>query len=360
MAGNTIGTLFRVTTWGESHGAAIGVVVDGCPPNIDLSERDIQEALDRRKPGGLPSSTPRNEEDRVELLSGVFEGKTTGTSISMIVRNKDKDSSAYDGLRNLFRPGHGDITYYKKYGLRDHRGGGRASGRETVGRVAAGAVARKIVASCGVEVIAYTRELGGIRARTNSLDILDETPLRCPDKKAAGQMEKKLAEAKEKGDSLGGVVEILVRGCPAGIGEPVFDKIDADLAKAVMSIGTVKGVEIGAGFEAARMPGSVCNDAIVPGGFRTNHAGGILAGITNGDDIIVRVACKPISSIRLMQETIDVHGKPVTLSVTGRHDVSVIPRILPVCEAMVCIVLADHLLRQQAISFPLRLEEKEV
>jgi chorismate synthase len=348
MSGNSIGVLFRVTTWGESHGKAVGVVVDGCPPHIALIESDIQKELDRRRPGHLPSASPRREEDLVEILSGTFEGMTTGTPISLIVKNRDVDSTAYEELRDVFRPGHGDITYYKKYGIRDHRGGGRASARETVARVAAGAIAKKVISREGIEVIAYTRELGGIAAERISLEDMNRNNLRCPDPEAARTMAKKLEEARKDGDSLGGVVEILIRGCPPGLGEPVFDKIDADLAKALMGVGTVKGVEIGAGFRAARMTGFECNDPITPDGFLTNHAGGILAGITNGDEIVIRVACKPIPSIEKAQESVSVDGKPVTVSIEGRHDVCVIPRIIPVCEAMVSIVLADHVLRQRA------------
>jgi chorismate synthase len=349
MSGNSVGVVFRVTTWGESHGKALGAVVDGCPPNIDLTEADIKADLAKRRPGQHSSSSPRQEADVVEILSGTFEGKTTGTPISLIIRNKDPDSTAYEGLRDIFRPGHGDFTYARKYGIRDHRGGGRASGRETVARVAAGAIAKKVIARHGIEVIAYTQELGGIAAQEISLAEIAKNPLWCPDPHAARKMEERLAEARTQGDSLGGIVTILVRGCPSGLGEPVFDKIDADLAKALMSIGTIKGVEIGAGFQAARMTGSECNDPITPEGFATNHAGGINAGITNGDEIIIRAACKPISSIEKAQETVDINRKPTSVSIRGRHDVSVIPRIIPVCEAMVGICLADHLMRQQAL-----------
>jgi len=348
MSGNTAGTLFRVTTWGESHGKAIGVVVDGCPPDIPLSGSDIQKELNRRRPGLSRTGSPRKEEDMVEILSGTFEGKTTGTPISMIIKNRDTKSADYDQVRNIFRPGHGDITYFKKYGIRDYRGGGRASGRETAARVAAGAIAKKVIAREGTEIIAYTRELGGIAAEQITLADIGKNNLLCPDMEAVKKMEDKLEEAKKAGDSIGGIVEILVKGCPPGLGEPVFDKIDADLAKALMSIGTVKGVEIGAGFEAAKMSGSECNDPITPERFETNNAGGILAGITNGDEIVIRVACKPISSIEKEQQTIDIHGNPATISIRGRHDICVIPRIIPVCEAMVTIVLADHLLRQRA------------
>ena len=350
MSGNTIGVLFRVTTWGESHGPATGAVIDGCPPRIDLSAAEIQGELDRRRPGTLPSASSRREADRVEILSGVFEGQTTGTPIALLIRNADADSAAYDTLRDLFRPGHGDITYQAKYGIRDHRGGGRASGRETAGRVAAGAVARKVLGRAGITVQAWTRELGGIAAEPLSPAPAGTSPLRCPDPEAERKMLARLEEARAAGDTLGGIVEIRVHGCPAGLGEPVFGKIDADIAQALMGIGTVKGVEIGAGFAAARMTGSACNDPICPEGFRTNNAGGILAGITSGAEIVVRVACKPIPSIARPQETVDGKGNPAAVTVGGRHDASVIPRIIPVCEAMVAIVLADHLMRQRAIT----------
>ena len=350
MSGNSIGLLFKITTWGESHGPAVGAVVEGCPPAISLTEQDIQKEMKRRKPGGISTASPRKEEDQVEILSGIFEGRTTGTPISLLIRNKDADSSAYEALKDVFRPGHGDFSYFKKYGIRDHRGGGRASGRETAARVAAGAIAKKVLAKEGINILAYTLELGGIKAEHISLETISQNNLFCPDLQAALKMEEKLHEAAARGDSLGGIVEIVVKGCPPGLGEPVFDKMDADLAKALMGIGSIKGVEIGAGFEAARMTGSKCNDPITPRGFLTNHAGGILAGITNGDDLVIRAACKPVPSIRKEQQTIDLLGNPVTLSIKGRHDTAVIPRIIPVCEAMVAIVLADHLLRQKAIS----------
>jgi chorismate synthase len=349
MAGNLIGVIFRVTTWGESHGKATGAVVDGCPPGIDLDESDIQRDMDRRRPGIDESSTPRGEHDRVEIVSGTFEGKTTGTPLSLIIKNEDVESRDYDAIKDVFRPGHGDFTYHEKYGIRDYRGGGRASGRETAARVAAGAIAKKIIHAEGISVIAYTREVGGITVKKIVLSHISQNRLRCPDMDSSAEMEERLNEAKKNGDSLGGIVEILVRGCPPGLGEPVFDKIDADLAKALMSIGTVKGVEIGAGFQAANMSGSECNDEITTEGFLTNNAGGILAGITNGDDIVIRIACKPVASIEKKQQTIDTRKRPQLVSVTGRHDVSVIPRIIPVCEAMVSIVLADHIMRQRAI-----------
>ncbi|NVL90295.1 MAG: chorismate synthase [Desulfobacterales bacterium] len=351
MAGNTFGQIFRVTTWGESHGKALGVTIDGCPPGLPLGESDIQQNLDIRKPQDAPSSTPRKEPDQVEILSGTFEGMTTGTPISLIIYNRDADSKAYEGIKDVFRPGHGDFTYQKKYGIRDYRGGGRASGRETVARVAAGAVAGKVLDREGIGVKAYTLELAGIRAKQVDLDVIDKNPFLVPDPDAADRMRERIEEIKKDGDSAGGVVEVIVQGCPVGLGEPVFDKLDAELAKGVMSIGAVKAVEIGVGLAAARMLGSECNDEITPEGFVTNRSGGILAGISNGDDIVVRAAVKPISSIEKEQRTIDINMKPTTISVKGRHDVSAVPRIVPVCEAMVRLVIVDHLLRQRTVRF---------
>lgn len=350
MAGNSLGTLFRITTWGESHGPALGVVIDGCPPMIGLSQEEIQNDLDRRRPGSGPGSSPRQERDRVEILSGVFEGKTTGTPVSLLIRNEDVNSRPYEEWRRVFRPGHADFTYQVKYGFRDYRGGGRASARETVGRVAAGVVAKKVLAKENVRITAYTVELGGIRAQKRDEEEIEGNSLRCPDGPAAAAMEKRIQEVKAKGDSIGGIVEIRVQGCPAGLGEPVFDKLEADLAKGLMSIGAVRGMEIGAGFRAARMTGSQCNDPMSPDGFMKNDAGGILGGISTGADIILRVAVKPIPSIRLEQRTVDESMQPVSIQMEGRHDVSAIPRINQVCEAMVAIVLADHLLRHQAIT----------
>jgi chorismate synthase len=349
MGGNSFGTLFRVTTWGESHGKALGVVIDGCPPRIELSEEDIQKEMEKRRPGQYAGTSPRKERDRIEILSGVFEGKTTGTPISIIIWNEDVDSTSYDEIRNIFRPGHADFTYQAKYGIRDHRGGGRASARETVGRVAGGAVAKKILKKEKVEIIAYTAELGGIQIERIDFEEIEKNVLRCPDRKAAVAMEKKIEETKERGDTLGGIVEILVRGCPSGLGEPVFDKLEADLAKALMSIGSVRGVEIGTGFGVARMRGSQCNDPLGPEGFEKNDAGGIVGGISSGADLLLRVAVKPVPSIHLEQKTVDSSMRRVTLQIKGRHDVSPIPRINSVCEAMVAIVLTDHFLRQKAL-----------
>lgn len=348
MPGNTFGQLFKITTWGESHGKGVGVVIDGCPPGLPLDEDVIQEKLDKRKPGGSTASTNRKEPDQAIIMSGVFEGKTTGTPILVMVNNKDAKSRAYKANAHLFRPGHGDISYEKKYGIRDWRGGGRASARETVGRVAAGAVASLILKKYNIEIVVYTSELGGVKAAKRDFHTVSKNRYYCPDADVIEEMEKRVAEVKGKGDSLGGVVEVLVKGVPAGLGEPVFDKLDAEFAKALMSIGAVKGVEIGAGFQAANLLGSENNDEILPGGFASNNAGGILAGISNGDNISMRVAVKPIPSISIEQRTTDAAGKEETVSTTGRHDISPIPRINAVIEAMVSLVIADHILRQRA------------
>lgn len=349
MGGNSFGTLFRITTWGESHGEAVGVVIDGCPARLELSVEDIQREMDKRRPGQGMGTSPRNERDRVNILSGLFEGRTTGAPLCLLVWNEDVNSAPYDKTKDVYRPGQADFTYQAKYGIRDHRGGGRASARETVGRVAAGAISKKILKKERIEVLAYTIELGGIRIKKIDLEERERNFLLCPDRDAAIAMEKKIEEAKLRGDTLGGIVEILVRGCPPGLGDPVFDKLEADLAKGLMSIGAIRGVEIGAGFEAARMFGSQCNDPLGQDGFLKNDAGGILGGISNGMDIVLRVAIKPIASIHLEQKTVNHSMHPVSLRIEGRHDVSAIPRINPVCEAMVAIVLVDHLLRQRAI-----------
>ncbi len=351
MAGNSFGTLFKVTTWGESHGPAVGVVIDGCPPGMELSGADIQADLDRRRPGtGGPAASPRKEPDRVEILSGTFEGRTTGTPISLVVWNRDAHSKSYEHLRDIFRPGHGDITYLKKYGIRDHRGGGRASARETVARVASGAVAGKVLAGRGITVTAYTIAVGGIEAAGRDLDEIGNNRLFCPDSEAAALMAARIEAVKKAGDTLGGVVEVCAAGVPAGLGEPVFAKLDGELARAMMSIGAVKGVEIGSGFAAAAMTGSENNDPITPDGFASNNSGGILAGVSNGQEIIVRAAVKPIPSIAREQDTVDLDGKPRKIKIGGRHDISAIPRIIPVCEAMVALVLADFLLLQESVA----------
>ncbi len=359
MSSNTFGVIFKTTTWGESHGRAVGVVVDGCPAGLELSSADIQKELDRRRPGQSRASTQRKEEDRVEILSGIFEGNTTGTPISMVVWNKDADSSAYDAIKNTPRPGHADYAYQAKYGIRDHRGGGRASARETVGRVAAGAIAKKLLAINGVEIAGYVSELGGIEASIPNLELselrslAESNPIRCPDQKAAEKMLQLLDDVRRQGDSLGGIVVAIAKGVPPGLGEPVFDKLDADLAKALMSLGAVKAVEIGAGIDSARMRGSEMNDPLIfkdgKIDFETNNAGGILGGISTGAPIICRIAVKPTPSISLVQRTVDISLlDDAQISIKGRHDPAIPPRIVPVAEAMVALVLADHLLRDRS------------
>jgi chorismate synthase len=343
MPGNSFGNLFRITTWGESHGPALGVVIDGCPPGIPLSTEDIQQDLDRRKPGKRLTS-PRREPDKVEILSGIFEGVTTGTPMCLAVFNRDVRSRDYEAIARLYRPGHADRTYDQKYGLRDWRGGGRSSARETVGRVAAGAVARKILEGRGIRVRGFTQALGEVWISRLDWEEIDRNGLYCPDAEAAQAMERHILEVRDSGDSLGGVVEIRASGCPAGLGEPVFDKLDARLAAALMSIGAVKGVEIGEGFRAAELRGSENNDPILPDGYGSNHSGGILGGISNGMELVARVAVKPIPSISKPQHTIDQNGQPATIEIRGRHDISAIPRIIPVCEAMVLLVLMDFFL----------------
>jgi len=350
VAGNSFGQAFKITTFGESHGKGVGVIIDGCPSKIPLLEKDFIKEMARRRPGRTSFDTPRSESDQVEIVSGVFEGLTTGAPIALFIRNHDVKSEPYEILRELFRPGHADYTYFKKYGHFDFRGGGRSSARETAARVAAGVVARKVLEPLKIRIVAYTLEMGGIRAVKIDPEAINTNPFYCPDAAVVNKMRETISRAKEEGDSIGGIVEVRVNGCPAGLGEPVFDKLSADLAKAVMSVGAVKGVEIGSGFEAARLKGSENNDPITPGGFKTNRAGGILGGISNGDDIVLRAAVKPIPSIMIEQDTIDRKGRPASLRLTGRFDVSAVPRIVPVLEAMVRVVLADHYLRSKAIS----------
>ncbi len=351
MSGSSFGKAFNITTFGESHGSAIGVVIQGCPPNIAIDETTIQDALDKRKPGQGIAGTKRNEPDKAMILSGLFKGLSTGTPITILIENKDAKSSAYQKTETVFRPGHGDYTYQAKYGIRDHRGGGRASARETAARVAAGAVAQCILDLHNIKITSYTLELGGIRVnKVQDLSLKKNNDLQCPDAGAALEMEKRIEAVKRVGDSLGGVVEIIVSNVPKGLGEPVFDKLDADIAKALMSIGAVKAVEIGEGISAARMTGYENNDQILQNGFQTNHSGGILAGISNGDDIIARAHIKPIPSILKSQKTINTDFKSVEISTEGRHDICAIPRVNKVCEAMMSIVLTDHLLRQKMIN----------
>ena len=348
MAGNSLGQIFKITTFGESHGKGLGAVIDGCPAGIPLTESDFIPEMERRRPGRSTFETPRAEKDRVEIVSGVFEGLTTGTPLTLLVGNHDVKSKPYGVLKELFRPGHAEYTYYKKFGHLDYRGGGRASARETAARVACGVVARKVLAPLHINILGYTLELGGIRAKRMDPSIISQNPLYCADSNALKSMLASLEEARNAGDSLGGVVAVCVTGCPAGLGEPVFDKLDAELAGAIMSIGAVKGVEIGAGFDVARLKGSENNDPIRSNGFLSNRSGGILGGISNGDDLVLRAAIKPIPSITKPQETIDRQGRNRTLELTGRFDVTAVARIVPVVEAMVALVLADHYLRARA------------
>jgi len=346
-----------VMTWGESHGEALGVVVDGCPAGIELSAADIQHELDRRRPGMSEIASERREADEVLILSGVFEGKTLGTPISMLVGNKDVDSTPYDEIKHIARPGQADYSYQMKYGLRDYRGGGRASGRETLARVAAGAIAKKVLAYYNIGVVGHVVEIGGIRAKARSEEvdlkeikrIADMNAVRCADPEAAVQMQELIKRAKREGDSVGGIVEVIATGVPPGLGEPVFDKLDAELAKALMSIGAVKGVEIGIGFGAARMRGSEMNDEfyIEDGKIRTrtNNAGGILGGISTGEPVICRMAVKPTPSIAKPQRSVDMEQmEEVELRIRGRHDPCICPRIVPVAEAMVALVLMDYMM----------------
>ncbi|MFH0875260.1 MAG: chorismate synthase [archaeon] len=352
MSGNSIGELFKVTTFGESHGIAIGCIIDGCPPKLKLSEEDIQIELDRRKPGQSEITTQRSEEDKAMILSGVFDGLTTGTPIAVLIWNKDADPVKYEPIKNIFRPGHADFTYLMKYGIRDYRGGGRSSGRETAARVAAGAIAKKILDKEKIRIIAYTKEIGNIKSADFDLDSIEKNSVRCPDLKAAKKMEELILKHKKKGDSIGGIVECLIKGTPIGLGEPVFDKLDAELAKAIMSIGGIKGIEFGSGFDSAKMTGSKNNDILTiknnEFAFKSNNAGGILGGISTGQDIIFRAAIKPTSSIAKEQKTLTTLKQEAYIKVDGRHDPCICPRVIPVIEAMSAIVIADHLLKNRA------------
>ncbi len=358
MAGNAFGKVFRITTFGESHGGGVGVLIDGIKPNLHISTEIIQRELNRRRPGQSKVTTSRNESDEVHIVSGVFKGKTLGTPICLLVWNKDQNSKAYDAIKDIFRPGHASYTYLSKFGIQDYRGGGRSSGRETAGRVAAGGVAMQILSKRGIQIHAYTLEAGGIRARTINLREIERNPVRSPDPVAAKKMMKRILAAKADGDSVGGIVEAVVKNCPIGLGDPVFDKLEADLAKALLSIPALKGFEIGSGFSAARMKGSQHNDEFYrerkTGRIRTrtNFAGGILGGISNGEDIVVRVAVKPPSSIPKAQRTVDTRGEQKTISVEGRHDPCLCPRVVPVVESMIALVLADHLMKQSMVRRP--------
>lgn len=349
MAGNSFGRFFRITTWGESHGLALGVIVDGCPAGLEISPEDIQYELDRRRPGQSRLTTQRKEADAIEILSGVFEGKTLGTPISMMVRNMDVISKSYEDIKDIYRPGHADFTYDEKYGRRDHRGGGRSSARETVGRVAAAAIAKKILNSHGVRTTGYVKQVGKIVAQDIDFDQIEENPVRCPDPKAAEKIINLIESVRKEGDSVGGTVEVVSQGLPSGLGEPVFNKLDADLARALMSIGGIRGFEVGMGFGVVEKKGSQVNDLMYKKedgilGFRTNNSGGLLGGITSGEDLVVRIAIKPTSSISQVQDTVDKRGEKTQLQVKGRHDPCLCPRAVPIAEAMVNLVLVDHLL----------------
>jgi chorismate synthase len=356
MPGNTFGKHFRVTTFGESHGKAVGVVLDGVKPGLPFDTKYIQRELDRRRPGQSNITTARKESDEVDILSGVFEGKTTGTPICMVIWNRDQRSKDYEKIKNVFRPGHAGYTYLAKFGISDYRGGGRSSGRETASRVAAGAFAKQLLARRGIQIFAHTKEVADIKAKTFDLRQIEKNPLRCADAEAAKKMERKILRVKKEGDSVGGIVEIIVKNPPLGLGDPVFDKLEADLAKSLMSIGAVRGVEVGNGFHAARLKGSENNDAMYFDNktnrvrTRTNNAGGIAGGISNGEDIILRIAVKPPSSIVPEQESVTVDGKRARISIEGRHDPCICPRIVPVAEAMVALTLHDHLMRQERIA----------
>jgi len=355
--GNVFGHLFKITTWGESHGGAVGVVVDGCPPRLPLSEADIQCELDRRRPGQSTLVTPRKESDVVQILSGVFEGKTLGTPICLLVKNVDARPEDYEQLRTKFRPSHADYTYFAKYGIRNWQGGGRASARETVGRVAAGAIAKKILRlHYNVEVLAYVKQVQRIVAEVDpdkvQMNRVESNPVRCPDLEAAQRMVRLIERMRARGDSVGGVIECVARGVPAGWGEPVFDKLEADLAKAMLSLPATKGFEIGSGFAGVLMTGSQHNDPFrVRGGkicTTRNYSGGVQGGISNGQTIYFRVAFKPTSTVLVQQQTVDVNLRNTTIKMTGRHDPCVLPRAVPIVEAMTALVLVDHALRHKA------------
>ena len=356
MPGNSFGQLFRLTTFGESHGTAIGGVVDGCPAGLKLDLAAVQNELDRRRPGSTPLGTTRTETDRVEILSGVFDGVTLGTPIGFLLRNAEAKSSDYDALKNVYRPSHADRSWEQKFGVRDHRGGGRASARETAARVVGGAIARQILETAGVRVQAYVSGVGNVTMERGGIpdpESVWTSNVRCPDTRVAELMEKAIEKVRAEGDSTGGLITCMVHGLPAGLGEPVFDKLEADLAKAMLSINATKGFQIGSGFAAAHMRGSQHNDPFVttPDGAiksASNRSGGTLGGISTGEEIVFDVAFKPPATIAKAQQTVDTSGQEVTLEAKGRHDPCVVPRAVPIVEAMTCLVLADHWLRQRA------------
>ena len=355
--GNTFGHLFRLTTWGESHGDAVGVVVDGCPPRLPLEEGDIQRELDRRRPGQSAISTQRREGDKAEILSGVFDGLTLGTPILIGVWNQDARSKDYEEMRTLYRPSHADYTYQAKYGIRNWKGGGRASARETIGRVAAGAIAKKILGmEHGVEIVGYVKQVSTLKAEVDSDAVtqqdVESNAVRCPDQDMAVRMEERIKEARKSGDSLGGIVEAVARNVPPGLGDPVFDKLEADLGRGMLSLPACKGFEVGSGFGGITMTGSEHNDPFYSEAgrirTRTNNSGGIQGGISNGENIVIRAAFKPTATIMKPQETVDVEGNPTVMKGRGRHDPCVLPRAVPIVEAMMALVLVDHALRHRS------------
>jgi chorismate synthase len=349
MSGNSFGKLFTVTGFGESHGPALGCIVDGCPPGLELDEQDLQHDLDRRKPGKSRHTTQRRETDQVQILSGTFEGRTTGSPIGLMIQNQDQRSKDYSEIRDRFRPGHADYTYQQKYGFRDYRGGGRSSARETAMRVAAGAIAKKYLAEkAGVSIRGYLAQLGPIKLELKDWDAVPTNPFFCPDPDRVAELEAYMDALRKEGDSIGARINVVASGLPPGLGEPIFDRLDADIAHALVSINAVKGVEIGAGFVSVEQKGTQHRDEITPEGFLSNHAGGVLGGISSGQDILASIAMKPTSSIRLPGKTVDINGEPVEVVTTGRHDPCVGIRATPIAEAMLAIVLMDHFLRHRA------------
>jgi len=348
MSGNSFGKLFVVTSFGESHGTAIGCIVDGCPPGLELSEADLQDDLDRRKPGTSRHTTQRREDDAVQILSGIFEGKTTGTPICLQITNKDQRSKDYSNIMNQFRPGHADYSYTQKYGFRDYRGGGRSSARETAMRVAAGGIAKKYLAEqCGIRIRGYLSQLGPLKPVNFDWDEVNNNPFFCPDAEMVAEMEKYMDALRKQGESIGAKISVVASGVPPGLGEPIFDRIDAEIAHAMMSINAVKGVEIGAGFNSIEQKGSSHRDEITPQGFLSNNAGGTLGGITSGQDLLVNIALKPTSSLHLPGKTVDLDGEAVEIRTKGRHDPCVGIRATPIAEAMLALVLMDHYLRNR-------------
>ena len=348
MSGNTIGKLFTVTTFGESHGPALGCIIDGCPPGLELSVEDMQRDLDRRKPGQSRYTTQRKEGDEVKILSGVFEGKTTGTPIGLLIENTDQRSKDYSNIKDQFRPAHADYTYQKKYGIRDYRGGGRSSARETAMRVAAGAIAKKYLQKiAGIEIRGYLSQLGPIKAEQVLLDEVENNPFFCPDPDKVPEMEQYMQDLLKEGNSVGAKISVMATNVPVGLGEPIFDRLDAEIAHSLMSINAVKGVEIGAGFDAVAQKGTEHRDEITPDGFTSNNAGGVLGGISSGQDIIAHIALKPTSSLRIPGSSVDVNGDPIEVVTKGRHDPCVGIRATPIAEAMLAITLMDHFLRHR-------------